>query len=98
MPYELFWKGPINAFDYYEKKAHIEAVRADQMAWIQGLYILDAIGQALSNKHKYPKEPYLIKQEKEQRQNAEDKNIKLYNNLKNWSAAVKARLSKVPPE
>lgn len=98
MPYELFWKGSINAFDYYEKKAHIEAVRADQMAWIQGLYILDAIGHALSDKHKYPKESYFIKQEKEQKQNEVDKTIKLYRNLKNWSAGVKARLNNTPPE
>lgn len=94
----MFWKGSINAFNYYEKKAHIEAIRADQMAWTQGLYILDAIGQALSNKHKYPEEPFLIKKEKEQKQNEADKTIKLYKNLKNWSAGVKARLNNTPPE
>lgn len=98
MPYELFWKGSIDAFDHYAKKAYLESLRNDQQAWTQGLYILDAIGHALSDKHKYPEEPFLIKKEKEQKQNEADKTIKLYKNLKNWSAGVKARLNNTPPE
>lgn len=88
------------AFEHYLEKSRLEAMRIDQQAWTQGLYILDAIRQALASKPKpiYPKEPYLVKHEREQKQTEQDKTIKLYKNLMNWSAGVKARLNNTPSD
>lgn len=98
MPFELFWRGDIAAFECFLKKAHLDALRADQQAWTLGLYILDAIRQGLSSKRQqiYPVEPYLIKQDREKQQDEAEKAVKLYNNLKNWAASVSARMKANP--
>lgn len=100
MPYELFWKGSLGAFDQYARKSHIEELRADERAWLQGLYIADAVAQNLSTKHIriYPKEPYLVSRAREEKQSDEDKNIRLYHNLRNWSAGVSARINNAPSD
>lgn len=101
MPYDLFWYGSLESFGYYAKKAHLEELRADERAWMQGMYIMDAIAQNLAAKKArkgiYPKEPYLLKAQKDQQQTEQTKAAQLYKSLMNWSAGVKARLNKTPP-
>lgn len=61
MPYELYWHGPLNAFWKYRDKFIIENKRlADERnatAWLNGLYILNAISAVLPKGRKYPNEP-----------------------------------------
>lgn len=95
MPYELFWNGPLSAFENYTTKAHLESLQKDRDAWSLGIYIMDAMAQILSSKAIYPKEPYLKKIEREENQTQEDKLINLYKRLKGFGGSRKKR---APPE
>lgn len=48
MPYQLFWRGPLEAFWHYREKALLESREKQQAvnfsAWIQGLYVREALG------------------------------------------------------
>ena len=43
---EAFWKRQKNTWE-----------RAEYQAWLNGLYVMNAIGASFSKKHKYPKNP-----------------------------------------
>ena len=91
MPYDLFWYGPIDAFDLYLKKEQIVAKTADRDAWMNGVYFAKAIASTMS-KQKYPEHPILFeaveKAAKERDKTPEEKATELYNRLKRWSDGI----------
>lgn len=91
MPYDLFWFGPIQAFDYYLKKEQLISKTADRDAWMQGIYFAKAIAATMS-KQKYPDHPILFeaveKAQREQDKTPEEKAVDIYNRLKRWSDGI----------
>lgn len=80
MSYEEFWNGDVWAAKAYRKAYEIRKERANFDAWLQGLYIYEAICdaspilRAFSKARKpapYPKEPYVINTELSKRRKAE---------------------------
>lgn len=58
MPYDLYWRGPLNALLIYAEKARLEAERENRIAWLNGAYVSRAIANVLDGKKQpYPKEP-----------------------------------------
>lgn len=87
MTYDLFWNASPFIAKAYRKKHYIETEEANAQAWLQGMYVYNAVGTVISNafgKHsnaKYmekpieilPKTPKQIENEaKEARQHAID--------------------------
>ena len=68
MPYELYWHGSLNAFWEYREKFIIESKRMAEernaTAWLNGLYIQNAVAAIFSNKTHYPKEPIKLTEPK----------------------------------
>lgn len=66
MPYELFWHGPLSAFFQYRAayliKEKEKTEEQNRVAWLNGVYISQAVASVLSEKSKYPDEP--IKQKR----------------------------------
>lgn len=75
MPYELYWRGPLNAFLIYAEKARLQAGQENRVAWLHGAYITRAIGSAFDGqKHPYPQQPIaqLTPEQEEKRRQTED--------------------------
>lgn len=52
--------------EIYTEKLKYESQVVEYSAWLNGLYVLRAIGNAFSKKSKYPKKPFLHDSEEEQ--------------------------------
>lgn len=73
MSYEDYWGGDPEMFSYF-MEAHItkttedtkqKQLEADILAWRVGMYVLNAIGTAFSDKRhsvKYPKQPFAVEE------------------------------------
>jgi hypothetical protein len=69
MSYEQFWDGDVWLTRAYAKAEELRMLRADQLAWLQGSYVYEAIGALSPILHAfaksgtkpspYVKEPYL---------------------------------------
>ena len=95
MPYDLFWNGPISAFDYYLKKAKIESMRKDSESWANGHYMILAIQEALNPKSRiFPKKPMLEIQEEKKKLEQQSKSVTLYERLCKWQQQAKKNLNK----
>ncbi len=61
VPYETFWHlNPKKLEPFYEadrKKKDYEAKVRDQQAWLNGMYVAQAIGAAFSKSNRYPERP-----------------------------------------
>lgn len=88
MPYDLFWYGPIEAFDNYQQKYIVEnkelAILTDMQAWTFGAYVMDAFRSVLSGIRlfsrrsiKYPDRPRTQEEVPQ-----EEKNARTFNFLK----------------
>lgn len=58
-----YWTGDPSLVRYYRKAYKIRQEEINNTAWLQGLYVYDAVSTALSNalskkKNKYAKQPY----------------------------------------
>lgn len=53
----------------YEKMKKEESYLIDYTAWINGQYIMQAIGAAMDKKNKYPTEPFSFSDEKDSSEN-----------------------------
>ena len=82
MSYELFWDGDCDAVKGFIEADKLKQKRADEEAWLHGLYVYEAIGALapilrLSNKREkaqpYPKEPYSFKDEEKEAKIAAEK-------------------------
>ena len=87
MTYESYWEGDSSLTKYYRKAYKIKQEEMNNVAWLQGLYIYDAVSCALHNalrgmgKNKppaqaYTKQPYqLYKKEKTETEKAKEVEI-----------------------
>lgn len=81
MPSEEFWKGNPDRVVAYRKKLQIENQRRNEVAWLQGRYIYEAVSVALHNKFRnkgdnpleYPTEPHRITPQTKAEKEAERK-------------------------
>ena len=49
MSYAEYWEGDVSLTRYYRKAYHIKQDETNYNAWLQGLYIYDAVSTALHN-------------------------------------------------
>ena len=60
MPYELYWDGRPELVIPYRRADILKQKRANNDAWLQGIYIRQAVASLLDKKAKYPKAPFDI--------------------------------------
>lgn len=96
MTYEQFWYGEPHLCETYRKLNRLRIEQKNQELWMQGLYIYDAVGAALSNafgkKANYLKEPIRLfpKTELEDEIEKEKTRRKLVESLNQWKKAFEA--------
>lgn len=62
MPEDVFWRGPITAFESYEHAHTVRKREQNEFAWLQGLYFFRALNSTPSlfggkPKVRYPNKP-----------------------------------------
>jgi len=55
--YNLFWTLNPKTFKPFVKAFYLKKQQDDTFAWLQGSYIMEAIGATMSKNHKYPTQP-----------------------------------------
>ena len=75
VPERMFWDMNPRLLEpwqrMYEYEQQEDADRRDYVAWLNGRYVLEAIGAALDGKrYPYPSEPYSIQQRREEQDEA----------------------------
>ena len=84
MSYAEYWEGDATLTRYFRKAYKIKQEEANNNAWLQGLYVYDAISTALHNALRdkkthtrdYAKQPYdLFKKEKTEAEKAKEVEI-----------------------
>lgn len=74
MTYDEYWDGEVQMHKQVRKAYRIKQEHADYQAWLNGMYVCEAIATCFSGKkkaHKYPSEPYSTKQREEQERHRE---------------------------
>jgi hypothetical protein len=98
MTYEQFWDGETTAHRCFREAKKIRISEQNQMAWLQGMYVYEAIGSlapalkafAKGKPKPYPKEPYdLFEAERKAREEREER--ERYERIKAKVAAFAAR-------
>ena len=89
MTEDEFWEGlPILA-KIYKHKYELQIEKQNEFAWLQGMYVYEAVGVALSNAFakkgskiaKYPEQPFRLGTQKEAVPE-ENKNAQIVNNIR----------------
>lgn len=83
MSYAEYWEGDSSLARYYRKAYKIKQDEANHNAWLQGLYVYDAISTALHNAlrgkgkkaEKYAEKPYQFQREKTEAEKAKEVEI-----------------------
>lgn len=97
MSYELYWHGEPNLVKAYREADELRVDRMNYEAWLQGLYVYQAVGalypvfNPFSKQKKaeeYLKEPIVIT-ERARNQKAMEEGDKMANFLKAWADALK---------
>lgn len=97
MSYELYWHGEPNLVKAYREADEMRVDRMNYEAWLQGLYVYQAVGalypvfNPFSKQKKaeeYLKEPIVIT-ERARNQKAMEEGNKMANFLKAWADALK---------
>jgi hypothetical protein len=97
MSYELYWYGEPNLVKAYRESDEMRVDRMNYEAWLQGLYVYQAVGalypvfNPFSKQKKaeeYLKEPIVIT-ERARNQKAMEEGNKMANFLKAWADALK---------
>ncbi len=89
MSYDEFWNQDVCMVRAYREADELSRRRQNQILWLQGLYVRDALVCTVGNmfagktgtKHEYPKEPYAItegeiRERKEQEERVRQERIK----------------------
>lgn len=99
MSYELYWYGEPNLVKAYREADELRVDRMNYEAWLQGLYVYQAVGalypvfNPFSKQKKaeeYLKEPIVIT-ERARNQKAMEEGDKMANFLKAWADALKEK-------
>lgn len=103
MTYELYWNGDNDLPKLYRKAYDLQRKIKDETCWLQGMYIYEALcdvapilrsfAKAGTNPKPYPKEPYMLTQEKQH--NEETKKEAAYENGKAIIHAWVAKVNKM---
>ena len=81
MSYEEFWYKDVQLVEYYRKAHELKTRRDNEMMWMQGIYVLEALNSTVGNMfakkgsklNEYPKAPYPVtEQEAEARKASEE--------------------------
>lgn len=80
MTYEQYYDGDVDLCKYYRKSDEIKKDRQNEMLWLQGLYIYDALikvapafrSMGASKPDDYPKEPYPLTEKEQLRREERD--------------------------
>lgn len=64
MTYDLYWDGEPRLVVPYRKADLLRQKRANNDAWLQGVYFRMAVASTLDKKAKYPKEPMNLFEDK----------------------------------
>lgn len=84
VPYDEYWNGDYTRLPFFRKAEALKRKEKNAEAWLQGVYILRAIGSILPNSEEtYPSEPLPMTQEdldyaEEQKRQKEIENAKAY--------------------
>lgn len=74
-----YWEGDTALPYFYRKawkmKSKYKADHENYLAWLQGMYIADAISSCFGKNHHYPKEPYELKTPEQPKTKAEEQKI-----------------------
>lgn len=106
MSYDDFWNQNVDIARAYRKADELKRRRQNEVLWIQGLYVRDALACTVGNmfagkgsqKHEYPKEPYAItEQEIEEREEREER-IRQERIRANFAAFAARMRKKMPDE
>lgn len=69
IPYRDFWGMTLKHLEIhqevYSENMEAQELIRDQQAWLNGQYVMMAIGAALDKKNRYPNEPMLMKKHSE---------------------------------
>lgn len=98
MTYDQFWDGEVTAHKCFREAKKIRIAEQNQMAWLQGMYVYEAIADlapalkafAKGNVKPYAKEPYDLF-EAERKARAEREERERYERIKAKVAAFAAR-------
>lgn len=55
---EQFWEGHTEYFKAYRKAWRLKSEHENQLAWLNGAYICEAIASCLGGKNRYPQKPH----------------------------------------
>lgn len=81
MTYDEYWYGDPLLVRAYYKADQLRRRRADEDAWLHGLYVLNALNATVGNMFRksgqvpaeYPKEPFTMKEERQKEQERAEK-------------------------
>lgn len=104
MTYDEFWNQNVDMVRAYRKADEMKRRRENEILWLQGLYVRDALVCTVGNmfsgknaqKHEYPKEPYPIT-EMDIREREERENRIRQERIRAGFAAFAARMQKKMP-
>lgn len=105
MTYDQFWNDDVNLVMYYRRAAEIKKQKENELLWLQGMYVYDAICKVSPVLHAfakkgtkvqpYPTEPYALS-EKERKQREEAKQIRKFEKFKammsTWAVAANQKI------
>ena len=78
MTYEQFYYGDYTLVLAYREAYKLKLQERNQELWLQGLYVLEAIASSNSKDHKYPKEPFPIDREEQEKRAERDRRERAY--------------------
>lgn len=83
MSWDDYWYGDYRKLPYFRKAYALKREEINQQLWLEGFYILQAIGTALSDEVTYPEEPFALtdeaaKSQEERRRQIEIDNARAY--------------------
>ncbi len=102
MSYEQYWYGDVWLIEAYREADKIRQQRFNTEAWLQGMYVYDAIAKLSPILHAfakkgtkpkpYPDKPYNFGEEKEKKQNkkqlVENERLRATLYFKNWARSA----------
>ena len=104
MTYEQFWEQDCELVKYYRKAMRIRQELSNQQAWLQGLYVYEAIADLTPILHAfakkgsrpkpYPTKPFDLSGTKEKKERAEKADAKAYAYMQAFMSSVNRKFAK----
>lgn len=108
MTYEQYWHGDVWMVEAYREAEKLRQQRENVQAWLQGMYVYDAIARISPVLHAfakkgtkpqpYPEKPYALKKEDadeaDEARQAENERLRATLFFRNWARSVQKSLEK----